>query len=179
MELTSSVQARHRGPRSSSRCSAHDRTHHAEDSLTRGRIVGGLAAAGVLLVGVAGNAQYMFVSTFRVKNDSAPAPVHVSLSLDQVRGSRHVRTVRLEPDTATTGWLRFTGRGHFAGRSNRSRGQTVLCLYHVHRVRSLPRRHQCRCGGTGPLLAEDREPIGYWTHERHPLSCVRSVGAEQ
>jgi hypothetical protein len=109
MELTSSVQARHRGPRSSSRCSAHDRTHHAEDSLTRGRIVGGLAAAGVLLVGVAGNAQYMFVSTFRVKNDSAPAPVHVSLSLDQVRGSRHVRTVRLEPDTATTGWLRFTG----------------------------------------------------------------------
>jgi hypothetical protein len=82
----------------------------------RGKLVplGALATLVGLLV--AGNVQYMFVSTYRVKNESGSELVRVHLTLESSGGLQDLGVLAVERDTARTGWMSLRGEGSLQAR---------------------------------------------------------------
>lgn len=74
----------------------------------------GVAILGGLLV--AGNVQYAFLSTYRVKNDSGPEMVRIHLTLDSSSGLQDLGVVSVGRDSARTGWIRLRGEGSLQAR---------------------------------------------------------------
>ncbi len=72
-----------------------------------------MLAGGVVMLAVgltlAGNAQYLVVSTYRIKNDSGPSVARVRLVLESGRGVRELALYEVGRDRSRTGWLMFRG----------------------------------------------------------------------
>ncbi len=99
--------------------------------MSRRRVLAATTVALVLLAVLAGNAQYVFLSTYRAKNDSGPESVRLVLRLEQVQSARVVRVADIRRDASRTGWLRFRGEASLRAEVEAPDGRRSSCATYI------------------------------------------------
>jgi hypothetical protein len=118
-----------------------------------------LAGLAVLAtVFVAGNVQYLFLTTYRVRNAGGLPLIAVQLSLESARGVRPVAQLQVPRGRSRSGWLRFTGEAMLRANVADSEAGTLSCstyveggLYHVDVTLDAMGHLECRARVVAPL----------------------------
>ena len=112
--------------------------------MTRRGRVAIIAAACAVVVLAAGNVQYFFVSTYRVKNASIePATAWLTTRGPSIR--RRTRVATVSGGNVRTGWLRSRGDSSFVLRAGKNECETYVetAGYHVEASVDVSGRIQC------------------------------------